>query len=60
MDTELPMFAGHYSAFIAPFAKRVTDVEYIAAAKEPEGFDRLRFLSAVKGMLVDFFSQAKA
>ena len=60
VKTELHMFDGHHSAFIAPFAKRVTDVEDIPAAKDPEGFDRLRFLSEVNALLVDFFSQAKA
>ena len=31
---------GHHFAFIAPFAKRVTDNEHIPVAIDPEGFDR--------------------
>ena len=59
LETKLRMVDGHHSAFIAPFAKRVTDIESIPAAIDPPGFDRLRFLTEVNGILVDFFSEAK-
>lgn len=46
---------GHHSAFIAPFAKRVTDKEDIPAAKDPPGFDRKAFLDSINRELVAFF-----
>ena len=59
LETKMRMIDGHHSAFIAPFAKRVTDVESIPVAIDPPGFDRLRFLTQVNGILIDFFSEAK-
>lgn len=59
VETELQIVPGHHSAFIAPFAKRVTDVEHIPAAIDPEGFDRLNFLVEVNSILASFFSEAK-
>ncbi len=59
VETELLVVPGHHSAFIAPFAKRVTDVENIPAAMDPEGFNRLNFLVEVNEILTDFFSEAK-
>ncbi len=44
----------HHSAFIAPFAKRVTDKEYISAAQDPPGFDRSTFLDVLNSEIVDF------
>ena len=38
------LIEGHHSAFIAPFAERVTDIEHILAAIDPDGFARLAFL----------------
>ena len=49
------MRAGHHSAFIAPFAKRVTDIEDIPAAKDPPGFDRKKFISDLNEELIEFF-----
>ena len=46
---------GHHSAFIAPFAKRVTDEEDIPAAKDPPGFDRAAFIAELNRDLVFFF-----
>ena len=43
-------------AFIAPFAKRVTDIEHIEAAIDPPGFDRRAFLDDLNAELVTFFS----
>ena len=48
---------GNHSAFIAPFAKRVTDVEEIDAAIDPPGFDRRAFLARLNADLVSFFSE---
>ena len=45
---------GNHSAFIAPFAKRVTDIEHIDAAIDPPGFDRRAFLDRLNGELVSF------
>lgn len=59
VQTHLDILPGHHSAFIAPFAKRVTDVEYIPAAIDPEGFDRHKFLSEVNMILTDFFDEAR-
>ena len=47
--------AGHHAAFIAPFAKRVTDIEHIPAAKDPPGFDRMAFLHQLNEDLVRFY-----
>lgn len=58
VETEYHFVEGHHSAFIAPFAKRVTDVEHIPAAIDPEGFDRLEFLNGVNSRLVAFFRQS--
>lgn len=46
---------GHHFAFIAPFAERVTDKEYIPVAVDPEGFDRAAFIRDVNARLVRFF-----
>lgn len=46
---------GHHFAFIAPFAKRVTDHEHIDAAMDPSGFDREQFLDNLNAELVEFF-----
>ena len=59
VETKIQMIDGHHSAFIAPFAKRVKDVESIPVAIDPPGFDRLRFLTEVNDILVNFFSDAK-
>ena len=59
MKTKLQIVPGHHSAFIAPFAKRVTDFENIPAAFDPEGFDRLSFLENVNNTLVEFFLNAR-
>ena len=59
VKTELQIVPGHHSAFIAPFAKRVTDFENIPAAFDPEGFDRLSFLENVNNTLVEFFLNAR-
>jgi len=48
---------GNHSAFIAPFAKRVTDIEHIDAAIDPPGFDRRAFLARLNVDLVSFFSE---
>ena len=48
---------GNHFAFIAPFAKRVTDVEHIEAAIDPPGFDRRAFLDRLNADLVSFFSE---
>ena len=48
---------GNHSAFIAPFAKRVTDVEDIEAAIDPPGFNRRVFLDDLNAILADFFLQ---
>jgi len=48
---------GNHSAFIAPFAKRVTDIEHIDAAIDPPGFDRRAFLARLNVGLVSFFSE---
>ena len=45
---------GNHFAFIAPFAKRVTDIEHIDAAIDPPGFDRRVFLDRLNGELVSF------
>ena len=45
---------GHHYAFIAPFPKWLTDEEDILVAKDPEGFDRLKFLMTVNDSIVDF------
>jgi predicted dienelactone hydrolase len=50
---------GHHSAFIAPFAKRVTDHEHIDAAIDPPGFDRKKFLDSLNAELAEFFSANK-
>ena len=47
---------GHHSAFIAPFAKRVTDEEFIEAAQDPPDFNRPEFLTGLNNELVGFFS----
>ena len=47
--------SGHHFAFIAPFAKRVTDVEDIPVAKDPAGFDRGAFIRKVNGQILKFF-----
>ncbi len=60
IDTQYHLLEGHHSAFISPFAKRVTDVEDIPAAKDPDGFDRMEFLNNINGKLVDFFKQSAA
>lgn len=44
-----------YLAFIAPFAKRVTDIEDIPVAKDPPGFDRVKFISDLNNELTTFF-----
>lgn len=46
---------GNHFAFIAPFAKRVTDIEHIDASIDPPGFDRRAFLDGLNGELVHFF-----
>ena len=48
--------AGHHAAFIAPFAKRVTDDQFIEAAQDPDGFDRGQFLDKLNRELVAFFT----
>ena len=48
--------SGSHVAFIAPFAKRVTDIEHIEAAIDPPGFDRRAFLDDLNAELVTFFS----
>ena len=59
VETKYELVDGHHEAFIAPFAKRVTDVEHIPAAIDPEGFDRLAFLNSINSRLVNFFIQSK-
>ena len=49
---------GHHFAFIAPFAKRVTDNEHIPVAIDPEGFDRDAFIRRVNGLIVEFFRES--
>jgi predicted dienelactone hydrolase len=46
---------GNHFAFISPFAKRVTDIEDIPAAKDPPGFDRKASLDTLNQDLVAFF-----
>ena len=46
---------GHHYAFIAPFAKRVTDKEHIPVAIDPGGFDRAAFIRDVNALIVRFF-----
>ena len=45
---------GNHSAFIAPFARRVTDIEHIDVAIDPPGFDRRAFLDRLNSDLVSF------
>lgn len=59
LETELVSLDAHHEAFISPFSKRVTDVEDIPAARDPEGFDRMKFLNEANGVLVNFFASAK-
>lgn len=47
---------GSHVAFIAPFAKRVTDIEHIDAAIDPPGFDRRAFLDRLNAELVGYFT----
>ena len=54
------MFKAHHSAFISPFAKRITDIEHIPAAIDPPGFDRMNFLTEVNQALIDFFIDARS
>ena len=49
------MRAGNHSAFIAPFANRVKDNEDIPAARDPLGFDRVKFISDLNEELIEFF-----
>ncbi len=53
VPTQYASFAGHHFAFIASFAKRVTDNEDIPIAKDPKGFDRAAFLTQVNGKIVE-------
>lgn len=46
---------GQHHAFIPPFAKRVTNIEDIPAAKDPLGFDRRAFLDGLNRELAAFF-----
>ena len=46
---------GHHHAFIAPFAKRVTDHEHIPVAIDPLDFDRTDFLTPLNAELAAFF-----
>lgn len=47
--------AGSHAAFIALFAKRVTDIEQIDVAIDPPGFDRRAFLDDLNARLFGFF-----
>ena len=60
LETEVLMFKAHHSAFISPFAKRITDIEHIPAAIDPPGFDRMNFLTEVNQALTDFFIDARS
>jgi len=46
---------GNHWSFIAPFSKRVTDVEFIEAAQDKDGFDRLDFQHNINSDLIEFF-----
>ena len=59
VETEYHLMEAHHSAFIAPFAKRVPNVERIPAAIDPEGFDRAAFLNDVNNRLVSFFRKSR-
>ena len=48
--------SGSHVAFIAPFAKRVTEIEHIDAAIDPPGFDRRAFLDDLNDELVNYFT----
>lgn len=60
VKTEYHLMDAHHSAFIAPFAKRVTDREHIPVAVDPEGFDRVAFLNDINNRLADFFTRSKS
>lgn len=45
--------AGHHFAFISPFLKSITDQEDIPIAKDPPGFNRLKFIDTVNLFIVD-------
>ena len=57
VETEYHLIDAHHHAFISPFAKRVTDVEDIPVAKDPEGFDRRAFLDDINARLAGFFGR---
>lgn len=46
---------GHHAAFIAPFSERVTSIEEIPDAKDPDGFDRKEFLKDLNARLQKFY-----
>lgn len=46
---------GTHWSFIAPFAKRVTDVEFIEPAQDRDGFDRDAFQHVINTDLTKFF-----
>ena len=52
---ELWYIKGHHFAFIAPFAKRVTDEEDIPVAMDPEGFDRAAFQEEINKKILSLF-----
>jgi len=50
------LLPGHHAAFIAPFSERVTSKEDIPDAKDPDGFDRTKFLRELNAELQRFYS----
>lgn len=53
VPSRLKSIAGHHYAFISPFPKWLTDQEDIPVAKDPVGFDRLTFLTAINKMILE-------
>jgi hypothetical protein len=52
---ESVLLPGHHAAFIAPFSERVTSVEEIPDAKDPDGFNRKEFLKDLNARLQNFY-----
>lgn len=50
-------FEGHHYAFIGPFPKWLTDQEDLPVVKDPEGFDRAKFIRALNTSIVVAFTK---
>jgi len=53
------MLPAHHEAFIAPFAERVTSKQDIPVAKDPKGFNRLKFLGELNKTLQAFYKNTR-